>query len=140
MKELQQKQGFICDMDGVLYHGNEAIAGGKEFLAFLDAAGVRFLLVTNNSTRTIPQYLHLLAGFGVDHLEPWQILTSAEAVGDYLKARYPAGGPVYVVGETGLVEAVRRIDAARGEACPHPHPPRGCRRGSGAASLRAGSG
>ena len=30
MKELRNKKGFICDMDGVIYHGNKLLPGAYE--------------------------------------------------------------------------------------------------------------
>ena len=33
MNELRNKKGFICDMDGVIYHGNKLLPGVKEFVA-----------------------------------------------------------------------------------------------------------
>ena len=27
VEEIREKKGFICDMDGVIYHGNELIDG-----------------------------------------------------------------------------------------------------------------
>ena len=35
MEKLRNKQGFICDMDGVLYHGNRLLPGVKEFVDWL---------------------------------------------------------------------------------------------------------
>ena len=35
MEELRKKQGFICDMDGVIYHGNKLLPGVKEFVDWL---------------------------------------------------------------------------------------------------------
>jgi len=35
--ELQAKLAFICDMDGVLYHGNRLLPGAAEFVAWLAA-------------------------------------------------------------------------------------------------------
>ena len=32
MEELRSKKGFICDMDGVIYHGNRLLPGVKEFV------------------------------------------------------------------------------------------------------------
>ncbi len=100
-------KALILDMDGVIWRADKPIGDLPATFASLQAKGYGVALATNNSTRTVEQYLQVLASLEV-HLEPWQIVTSAEAVGDYLKARFPAGGPVYVVGETGLVEAVRR--------------------------------
>ena len=30
--EIREKRGFICDMDGVIYHGNRLLAGAQDFL------------------------------------------------------------------------------------------------------------
>ena len=35
MNELRNKKGFICDMDGVIYHGNKLLPGVKEFVDWL---------------------------------------------------------------------------------------------------------
>ena len=35
MLNFNDKKGFICDMDGVIYHGNRLLPGVKEFVAWL---------------------------------------------------------------------------------------------------------
>ena len=35
MEKLLEKKGFICDMDGVIYHGNRLLPGVKEFVDWL---------------------------------------------------------------------------------------------------------
>ena len=32
---LRQKKGYICDMDGVIYHGNKILEGAAEFVEWL---------------------------------------------------------------------------------------------------------
>lgn len=32
MEKLREKKGFICDMDGVIYHGNRLLGRVKEFV------------------------------------------------------------------------------------------------------------
>ena len=46
-----------------------------------------------------------LAGYGVE-LEDWQVINSAEATAHYLQQRFPGGGPVFVVGESGLQQTL----------------------------------
>ena len=36
MEKLRAKQGFICDMDGVIYHGNMLLPGVKKFIDWLE--------------------------------------------------------------------------------------------------------
>ena len=37
METLRSKKGFICDMDGVIYHGNRLLPGVREFVQWLYA-------------------------------------------------------------------------------------------------------
>lgn len=65
LEPLRQKTGYICDMDGVLYHGNRLLAGTREFVNWLKSAKKRFLFLTNNcekSPREYPRYV--LGGVG----------------------------------------------------------------------------
>ena len=48
---IRQKQGFICDMDGVIYHGNNLLPGVPEFVDWLKAENKAFLFLTNSSER-----------------------------------------------------------------------------------------
>lgn len=42
LDELRAKKGFICDMDGVIYHGNRLLPGVKEFVDWLVREDKRF--------------------------------------------------------------------------------------------------
>ena len=52
MIDFNQKKGFICDMDGVIYHGNRLLPGVKEFLDWLKRNDKRFLFLTNSGQYT----------------------------------------------------------------------------------------
>ena len=39
MAKLQDKKGFICDMDGVIYHGDKLVDGAKDFVDWLKKQG-----------------------------------------------------------------------------------------------------
>ena len=43
MESLRSKKGFICDMDGVIYHGNQLLPGVKEFVEWLQKEEKQFL-------------------------------------------------------------------------------------------------
>ena len=49
---LREKKGFICDMDGVIYHGNKILPGVKEFVEWLYRENKQFLFLTNNGSKT----------------------------------------------------------------------------------------
>lgn len=52
MENLLNKKGFICDMDGVIYHGNRLLPGVPEFLNWLNENKKNFLFLTNSSQYT----------------------------------------------------------------------------------------
>jgi len=97
-------KALILDMDGVLWRGSEPIGDLRSIYNKIEHAGWKVVFATNNSTRTIEQYADLLKSYGVS-IEAWQIVNSATAVAAYLKKRFPEGGPVYIIGEQGIVEA-----------------------------------
>ena len=50
--DFNAKRGFICDMDGVIYHGNRVLPGVAEFIQWLHDEEKEFLFLTNNSGYT----------------------------------------------------------------------------------------
>lgn len=106
-------RGLILDMDGVLWRGAESIGDLPVIFQRIREKNLRFVLATNNATRTPEQYKEKLLSYGVD-LSANEIINSAVATSRYLSRRFPQGGPVYIVGEEGLVDA---LSAAGFYAC-----------------------
>lgn len=98
-------EGIILDMDGVLWRADQPLLDMPRFFSGLKELGIPVVFATNNGTRSISQYVQRLAGFGVQ-VEPWQVVNSAIAIADYLSKQYPHGGPVFVVAEMGVIEAL----------------------------------
>ena len=46
--DFNEKKGFICDMDGVIYHGNQILPGVPEFIQWLHDEKKEYLFLTNN--------------------------------------------------------------------------------------------
>ena len=61
LETLRAKQGFICDMDGVIYHGNRLLPGVKEFVDWLYRENKHFLFLTNSSERSPKELQQKLA-------------------------------------------------------------------------------
>lgn len=97
--------GLILDMDGVLWRDDQALLDMPGFFSAIKDLGIPVVFATNNGTRSISQYVQRLASFGVP-VEPWQVVNSAIATADYLSKQFPQGGPVFVVAETGVIEAL----------------------------------
>ncbi len=106
IERMNNIKNLILDMDGVLWRGNEPMPGLADFFDTLRQRGIGFVMATNNASKTPQQYVAKLAQFGVTVSEA-QIFTSAEATGDYLQHTYEPGVKAFVVGDVGLVTAVR---------------------------------
>lgn len=101
---IRNKRGFICDMDGVLYHGNQLIPGAKEFVEWLNKEGKNFLFLTNSSERSPLELRQKLGRMGLD-VEESHFYTSALATADFIRNQCP-NGSVYCIGEAGLHNAL----------------------------------
>ena len=63
---IRDKAAFICDMDGVIYHGNRLIPGVTEFVSWLHENGKKFLFLTNSSERSPRELAQKLGRMGLD--------------------------------------------------------------------------
>ncbi len=104
LEHLQSKKAFICDMDGVIYHGNRLLPHVTEFVEWLMENDKKFLFLTNSSERAPRELAQKLARMGLD-ITPDHFYTSALATASFLKSQCP-NGSVYVIGEPGLVNAL----------------------------------
>ncbi|MGI5990000.1 MAG: HAD-IIA family hydrolase [Lachnospiraceae bacterium] len=104
MLDFNTKKGFICDMDGVIYHGNQILPGVQEFIQWLKETKKGYLFLTNNSGLTPLELHNKLARMGMD-VPPEHFYTSALATAAFLKAQKP-GCSAYVIGEAGLLNAL----------------------------------
>ena len=48
---MKQYQGYLIDLDGTMYQGNQKIDGAAEFIHYLNEHEIPHLFVTNNSTK-----------------------------------------------------------------------------------------
>ena len=102
--DFREKKGFICDMDGVIYHGNILLPGVKEFLKWLVNEKKEYLFLTNNSGCTPKELNQKLLRMGLEVSEE-HFYTSALATAAFLKEQAP-GCSAYVIGEAGLFNAL----------------------------------
>jgi NagD protein len=104
MNPRREIRSWLMDMDGVLVREEDPIPGAMEFLARLQALGIPFLLLTNNSMYTPRDLAARLRRSGLDVPEE-SIWTSALATARFLEDQRP-GGSAFVVGEVGLTTAL----------------------------------
>jgi 4-nitrophenyl phosphatase len=104
MQTFTNIRALIIDMDGVLWHGQNAIPGLVEFFQALEELKITFILATNNASSTPDQYVKKLAEMSVT-VNKNQILTSGIATALYLSEKVnPANTRVFVVGEEGATQ------------------------------------
>lgn len=104
MEKLRAKKGFICDMDGVIYHGNRLLDGVKEFVEWLYTENKEFLFLTNSSRKTPKELQQKMSRLGLDISEE-HFYTSALATAKFLQNQAP-GCSAYVIGDHGLYNAL----------------------------------
>ncbi|MFO7610923.1 MAG: TIGR01457 family HAD-type hydrolase [Clostridia bacterium] len=104
MEILRNKKGFICDMDGVLYHGNNLMPGAKRFVEWLRSEKKEFLFLTNSSERSPKELEQKLDRLGID-VDDKNFYTSALATASFIAGQSP-GSSAYVIGEGGLINAL----------------------------------
>ncbi len=100
-------KSYLIDMDGVIVRGSELIPGADQFLARLQARGIKFLILTNNPMYTPIDLLHRLQRIGVN-LTTDHLYTSAMATADFLSRQKPHG-TAFVIGESGLTQALYEV-------------------------------
>lgn len=102
MEVLSDVRALVIDMDGVLWHGDQPMPGLTDFFQTLRDRRIRFILATNNASRTADQYVAKLARMGVP-VTGDEILTSGMATVLYLAERAkPAATRIFAIGEDGL--------------------------------------
>ena len=100
-------KNYLIDMDGVLVRGSQPIPGANEFIDRLQAAGAKFLVLTNNSLYTPRDLQARLQRIGLD-VPADSIYTSALATAQFLHTQHP-GGSAFVIGEAGLTTALHDL-------------------------------
>lgn len=104
LTKIKSKNAFICDMDGVIYHGDCLLPGVKEFIKWIKVNNKKFLFLTNSSERTPKELQQKLARMGVE-VDISVFFTSALATALFLKSQKRAGS-AYIIGEAGLINAL----------------------------------
>lgn len=108
MEKIRNKQGFICDMDGVIYREDFLLEGTAEFVEWLQKENKKFLFLTNSSERTPLEFQQKLARLGIN-VDKENFYTSAQATASFLAKQCPKGS-AYVIGEAGLINALYKVD------------------------------
>ena len=105
---LHRYRGLVCDLDGVVYRGDQAVPHAVEALNDARAQGVPAVYATNNASRTPGDVGTHLRRLGVD-TEDRMVLTSSLVGAQHLADLLPAGARVLAVGGPGVTVALEAV-------------------------------
>lgn len=91
---------FLFDLDGTLYLGDVLFPFTKELLSSIKAKRKKYLYMTNNSSKSVDDYVKKLVRIGIDAV-PEDFVTSSHATIRYLKQHHE-GAALYVCGTRSL--------------------------------------
>jgi HAD superfamily hydrolase (TIGR01457 family) len=95
---------YLLDLDGVVYRGNELLAGAIAFIDWVESSGRQYLYLSNNSMSTPAEVAERLKRLGMPApLE--RVITAGSAAARYLGHTYP-GARAFVLGLPPLARMV----------------------------------
>jgi HAD superfamily hydrolase (TIGR01450 family) len=106
MRDLLDYQGYIFDLDGTVYLGDQLIPGAERALAALRAAGKRVAFISNKSIGRAREYAEKLRRLGIA-AEDEEVINSAVALRLYLE-QAGRGRRVLLIGEEPVREELVR--------------------------------
>ena len=104
--DLWNKKLWLLDMDGTIYMEDRIFDGTLDLLAAVRARGGRYVFITNNSSKSVSDYLKKVRAMGIP-AEEEDFFTSAQAAVLLLQERFP-GAKVYCQGTASLVRELRQ--------------------------------
>lgn len=85
---LREKKLFLLDMDGTIYLGDRLFCGVPELLQLISARGGRYVFITNNSSRSVSDYVAKLRRLGLAFVTEADFFTSTQATLMLLRERF----------------------------------------------------
>ena len=92
-------EAVFLDLDGTLYLGDELIEGVPDFLTRLETAGIRRFFLSNNSSRSVEQYVEKLHGLSI-HAKSEDVMLSTHDLLAWLGSKGVTQS--YLVGTEGM--------------------------------------
>lgn len=96
---------FLLDMDGTLYLGNRLFDFTEELLGEIRRTGGKYLFITNNSSKSVADYVKKLNSMGIAATRE-DFMTSSQATAYYLH-KHHQGQRLYVCGTESLKAELR---------------------------------
>ena len=103
---LSDKKFFLLDMDGTIYLDEDLFDGALDFLNKIEAKGAKYLFVTNNSSKSVEDYVKKVNKLGIKATAD-NFFTSTDATVHYIHQNYP-DVCFYCVGTTSFVDQLKK--------------------------------
>ncbi|MBO7345423.1 MAG: HAD-IIA family hydrolase [Clostridia bacterium] len=100
--KLLNKKLYLFDMDGTIYLENNLFDGVKELLSQIENQGGKYVFITNNSSKSVFDYVNKLANLGLEVTKE-NFFTSTQATVELLKKKY-ANKLVYAQGTRSFIK------------------------------------
>jgi len=98
---LRQIRHVALDMDGTIYSGGKLFDFTRPFLTQLKDLGIGYTFLTNNSSRSVQDYVVHLRVMGIDATTD-QIFTSTNATIEFLRESMPSVRRLFVLGTASM--------------------------------------
>lgn len=105
MREIKDIKLFLFDMDGTLYLGDRLFDFTDELLKTIRASGGKYMFMTNNSSKSVADYIKKLDRLGIKSTYE-DFITSSQATAYYLN-KHHKGARLYVCGTESLKQELR---------------------------------
>lgn len=102
---VQKFRLYLFDMDGTLYLGDRLYDFTIELLETIKKSGGTYLFMTNNSSKSVNDYVKKLKNLGIEATRD-DFMTSSQATAFYLH-KHHKGQKLYVCGTESLKEELR---------------------------------
>lgn len=102
MKDLSRIRHVALDMDGTIYKGGTLFDFTRSFLALLTQLNIGYTFLTNNSSKSVADYVKHLGKMGVP-ASPQDIFTSTDSTVVYLRESFPDVRRLFVLGTDSLL-------------------------------------
>ena len=102
---LKAKKLFLLDIDGTIALDTTLIDGTLDFMDYVLRIGGKYIFITNNSTKSIGDYIVKFEKFGIQ-VDETSFVTSSYATAIYLKETYN-DKKIFVLGTKSFIEELR---------------------------------
>lgn len=111
---LNSIDGFVIDLDGTVYRGQNAIEGAMESIHLLHSLGKRIVFLSNRGNISRKMCHDKLSAMGLRNVSEEEILLTSTVAARYLQM-HEEGSLVWVLGEEGLRDELLAAGVALAE-------------------------